>query len=373
MKVMFLIRSLEIGGAERQLVNLAKGLKDRDIEVQVLTFYPGGLFSSELDNYGVPNKDLRKRHRWDMLLFFLNFIHELRKYRPDVLYSFLPVANIIAVLAKNLMPSLKIVWGVRASNMNFKVYDRLSRIVARFEVVMSRFPDLIVANSTSGFQYHQDIGFPEEKMRVIENGIDIRRFKPDRKGGERMRRLWGIEPHQKVVGIVGRLDPMKGHPIFLEACAKLSSIEPNLRFVCVGEGRRDYRMHLIGLADELGLLDKVLWVGPYEDMPAVYSAFQLCCSSSIFGEGFPNVVAEAMACGVPCVVTDVGDSARVVGDRGLVVPPGDATALSKGILQMLKRVKSGSMDALAVRERIQNRFSVEQMVQRTESLLREVI
>ena len=134
-----------------------------------------------------------------------------------------------------------------------------------------------------------------------------------------MRLEWGIAECEKLIGQVGRLDPMKDHSTFLKAAALLAHERKDVRFVCVGEGPTGYRDELYSLAKTLGLASRLIWAGSRRDMPAVYNAFDVAVSSSRWGEGLPNVIAEAMACGVPCVVTDVGDSAFVVDKLGVVV------------------------------------------------------
>ena len=152
-------------------------------------------------------------------------------------------------------------------------------------------------------------------MAVIPNGIDTSRFREMPGSGARLRALWGVRDDQILIGLVGRLDYMKDHPTFLRAAAKLTHHNDSVRFVCVGGGPISYAAQLKDLSSELGLHDRIVWAGDQDDMPSVYSALDLLVSSSS-GEGFSNVIGEAMACGVPCVVTDVGDSALIVGETG---------------------------------------------------------
>ena len=170
-----------------------------------------------------------------------------------------------------------------------------------------------------------------------------------------------------LVGIIARLDPMKDHRTFLRAAARVRERQPLARFLVVGDGPAACRDPLVAAAAELGLRDAVRWLGDRNDLPAVYSALDVHCSSSRFGEGFSNATAEAMACEVACAVTDCGDSARIVGSTGRVVPPGDDAALAVAIedLTAADRVPLGIM----ARRRIESEFSLDAMVRQTDAVL----
>jgi glycosyltransferase involved in cell wall biosynthesis len=212
---------------------------------------------------------------------------------------------------------------------------------------------------------HARDGYPRDRMVVVPNGIDSQRFAPDGEARQAVRAGWGVTDDQLLVGIVGRLDPKKDYPMFLHAAARLAQERSDVRFVCVGPGPDDYRQTLHELAHSLGLDDRLVWAGPRLDMPQVYNALDLLVSSSAWGEGFPNVVAEAMASGVPCVVAEAGDSAVVVGETGWVCRPQDLDDLSRALREALD-----SRDALAdhgrqARARVVDEFSPARLVERT--------
>jgi glycosyltransferase involved in cell wall biosynthesis len=204
-------------------------------------------------------------------------------------------------------------------------------------------------------------------MVVISNGIDTERFQPDSEAGAKVRAEWGVSENTILIGLVGRLDPMKDHPTFLKAAALLSEERQDVRFVCVGVGEETYAKELYQLTNKLGILEQVIWAGGRSDMPKVYNALNIASSSSSYGEGFANVIGEAMACGVPCVVTDVGDSAWIVGDTGIVVPPKNPEALAAGWNSLLNLAVTDQV-ALAekARKTIVENFSLRNLVQKTE-------
>jgi glycosyltransferase involved in cell wall biosynthesis len=365
-KLALLIRSLDYGGAERQLVTLAKGLDQRRFVVTVLCFYPGGALLRELSASGIRHISLDKRGRWDVFGFGWRLVRQLRITRPHVLLSFLDVPNVISVLLKPFCHEMKVVWAVGIANLPLSRYDWLSRLSFRLERLLSRFADLIITNSHAGRAECLTKGFPTKKTVTISNGIDTHRFRPDPEARTKVRVQLGIAGDTKLIGIIGRLDPVKDHSTFLRAAALLSKQRDDVSFVCVGDGDGAYATKLSQMATELGLAKRVLWVGAQEDMAATYNSLDLLASSSV-AEGFANALGEAMSCGVPCVVTDVGDSAWVVGDTGKVVPKGNPEALAAAILSVLQH--EGPKVGQATRNRIVETFSVAQLVETTESQL----
>jgi glycosyltransferase involved in cell wall biosynthesis len=369
-RLVFLIRNLAIGGAERQLVTLAKGLDRSIFEVTVLCLYGGGELTRELTNTGVSVISLEKSSRWDLARFSLRFVTVLRRLQPDILHSYLTGQNLLTVLAKPALPAAtRVVWGVRDSDVDTRQDDWLAKSTCWLESRVSRFADLIIFNSNAGRNYHLAAGFHGSRMVVIPNGVDTRRFSPDKASRSRVRLSWRVPEGSLLIGIVGRLNPMKDHQTFLRAAAILAKSRADARFVCIGAGPGGYTYDLKTMAGKLGLGDKVIWPGLIlHDIPAAYNALDICCSSSSFGEGMSNAIAEAMACGVPCVVTDVGDSKLIVGETGILVLPKNPEALSAGWIAMAERLSSPQLHH-AVRERIESRFSLAALVRKTSKTL----
>jgi len=374
MKIVFVIRALGVGGAERQLVCLAQGLKAVGWRVTVVVFYGGGALEHDLESSGIPLINLKKRGRWDVLRFHRDLSRVLREQDADVIHSYLPGANIATVLTRRFGGSVPVVWAVAASNMDLSRYDWFSRRVSQLEGWFSRYADLVISNSESGAAHAVARGFSARQIVVITNPHDTEYFHRDASGGERVRRELGIGRDIHVIGLVARLDPMKDHPAFIRAAAVLRKLRDDLCFICVGEGPAEYRQRLLDLARAESMDDCIIWTGARNDMKAVYSALDINTCSSSFGEGLPNAVGEAMACGVPCVVTDVGDCARIVGATGEVVEPGSPAALAEGWQRMLQRlaVEGDGLRALT-RSRIVDHFSKERSVAETDARLRALI
>ena len=367
--IFFLLRSLNIGGTERQLMELVKGLDSNHFDITVGLFYNEGALIEEIKSMPwIHVVSLNKSGRWDIIRFVLRFIKLLKSLQPDILYSFLPDANIAGLIAGRLSGVKRVVWGVRASNMDVSRYDWLARMSLRLSAFLSKFPDAIIVNSHAGKEFHRGIGYSTNRMMVIPNGICTDRFKPDYSAGLKVRDEWGIDEETITIGLIGRFDPMKDHATFLRAVKIFNQEGCSVRFVCIGDGKGPCKSEIHSLCRTLGLNGSLIWAGEMEDMPSVYNAIDIVTSSSI-SEGFPNVIGEAMACGVHCVVTDVGDSAIIVGETGVIVNPEDPQALADGWTSMLKRLNDKSyLIKKMARARIVSHYNSEIFIQKTSKM-----
>lgn len=366
MNIVFLIRQMNEGGAQRQLYELARGLRDRGHTISVLTFYPGGRFEKLIeDEPGIHYHCLRKSGRFDTVPFLVRLLRKIRELRPDILHGYLTGANLFTVLLRPLLPSgARIVWGIRNSGVvELGADERL----ARLENFLARYAHLLIANSEAGRKYCLANGIPGDRVLVVHNGIDTERFHPDPQARTSTRAAWGISPDQFVVGIVGRLAANKGHRTFLEAAALFRSMRSGVRFVIVGSGPLESGLRAD--CSSLGLDEEVIWNGSAERTELVYPAFDLLVSASVV-EGFANVIGEAMACGIPVTATDVGDSSVILGETGVIVPPRNPVALAQGMLAMSGRL--GPSASSACRERITMLFDLKTLAERTERALRTI-
>lgn len=372
--VLFLIRSLDYGGAQRQLIALARTLDKGRFRVTVATFYDGGELRAELArDPAVRVVSLGKRGRWDVLPFAARLLRLAWHERPAIVHGYMSMANELCLLLGKLLGA-RVVWGLRVSDLDMRNYNWLVGAMFRAGAWLSRWPDLIIANSHAGLRYHASHGYAGRAMVVVPNGIDVARFTPDRAAGAAQRERWGIPPGTTLIGQVSRLDPMKGHATFLEAAARLAAQRPQVHFVCVGAGPEAYAQELRRMASALGLDGRLTWAGATDAPRAAHNALDIATLASRYGEGFANTVGEAMACGVPCVVSDAGDSAWVVGEAAQVVPPNDAAALAQAWLGLVDMpVSEREQAGLRGRARIAEHFSIEQLAAATEARLEELL
>jgi glycosyltransferase involved in cell wall biosynthesis len=371
MRILLFLHGLGIGGAQRQFLQTARGLIDRGHEVALVTLLPGGDLTREVDErverfvlfptvsrLGLRILDAPRRLR-----------ERIADLHPEVVYSALYINNAIAHRAL-LGSDLPLVWGLRNAQQKLGWKQELA---LRYGRRNAPEVDLTISNSHAGHEIHERLGFRFRRHEVVPNGIDGERFRPDPAASAALRKQWRVPENTFLIGFVGRLTPNKDVPGFLRAAAAFSSEARRTRFVAVGDGDPPFVSRLHALARQLGLEEKLTWAGAHSDIAAVQGALDLFTSSSTV-EGFPNVVGEAMACETPCVVTDVGDSARIVGEVGLVVPPHDPSAL----VEAWRRLYSASPQerrryATGGRDRVIARFGLEACTARTEALLREVL
>jgi glycosyltransferase involved in cell wall biosynthesis len=371
--MLFLVRSLNCGGAERQLLQLVRGLSRRTFRVTLAVMYPGGALwqeAKEIDGLGLVC--LEKRARWDLMSPGQRLWKIVREVEPDIIHGYMGVANELA-LALGRTCGAKVVWGLRAADMDLASYGALAARAFRAGAPLSRFADAIIVNSFAGRSHHVAEGYSGKNMVVIPNGIDAERFRPDPAAGRLMRQQWGIAPEERLIGIVARLDPVKDHATFLSAAGALARHRSDVRFVCVGSRPEPYRTELELMASKLSLDGRLIWAGQHQELRGIYNAFDIATSSST-SEGFPNVVAESLACGVPCVATDVGDSALIVDNAECVVPTRKPEALAATWNKVLdwpqeKRREIGKN----ARMRMINDYSLDRLVHRTQTVLLGVL
>jgi glycosyltransferase involved in cell wall biosynthesis len=258
-------------------------------------------------------------------------------------------------------------WACAASNRAGRRVTAFYRLEAR----LAQQAAAIIANSEAAARSVVSRGFPPERIHVVPNGVDVDRYRYNAAARAALRHEWGVTDRQVLIGRVGRLHPVKDYPTFLEAAALVAAERPETRFACVGGGTKDMTAGLSAQADRLGLAGRLLWAGHRDDMAAVMSALDVCVSSSTW-ESLPNVVGEAMACGVTCVVTDVGDSAALVGEEGFVIPARDPAAMAKAIGSAIDDLHDGGRREGA-RRRIVENFAPEALIVRTEAILRQLV
>ena len=374
MNILFFIRSLGPGGAERQLVNLAIGLKKRGHEISVVTMYSGGVFEDLLSANNISTYCLEKARRWQILSPLIRLQKILKIVQPDIIHSYGPETNVFLVLQRLFFKRYLLVWGVRVAGLPRKMYGQFESILYWFECRWSRVPDLVISNSEAGKNLSIKDGFDKSCIRVIQNGIDTDEYQPNSGMRNRFRAKMELTPETKVIGIVGRIDPQKDHQTLIEAVSLLPEHQKmEVAIICVGYRNEQETLALRKQVKSLGLEKNFIWLKRESSAVTVLNGLDILVSSSI-SEGFSNVIAEGLAVGLPCVVTDVGDSKLIVSEYGFVVPRKDSQALSDAISKMLQdsRLRSDAFSK-AARNHIVSKFSIDTLVSNTETTLQRLI
>jgi glycosyltransferase involved in cell wall biosynthesis len=295
----------------------------------------------------------------------------IRVLEPDLVHSWMYHADLISALVCAWCRT-PVIWNVRQSDVNNEKF--LARFLCRAinPPLSYMLPKKIVYCGDAAAQVHHSYGYDTRKSIVILNGVDTDRFTPSNDLGLELRRRFAIPSSAPLIGMVGRLHPMKDHHAFITAAARVAEADPSTWFLMCGEGISADAPAINGAIRRAGLNPaQVVLIGPTKEVQAVYSALTICVLSSCGGEGFPNVLAEAMACGVPCVATDVGEAKQIIGDTGWVTPPRDPRALADGILQLLRLLNvpnASSRQSAAARARVINNYSIDRAAANYEEL-----
>ena len=297
----------------------------------------------------------------------------LRKIRPDIIQGWLYHGNIAATVAAALLPGSRapVLWSIRGTLISGE--KTLSRLVISLGAKLSFLPKKIINNSmASAIEHEQRLGYRSRGRVVVPNGFDTDVFCPSDEARESVRKSLGLSHDTLLIGLIGRYHPMKDHDNFLRAAAIVSAKHPDVQYLLAGENVDRTNTELSALISAYGLADRVQLLGLRNDMPTVMAALDIATSSSSSGEGFPNVIGEAMSCGVPCVVTDVGDSASIVGEAGRSVTPRDPRALAAALSALIENGEQRKSLGRRARQSIIERFSLEAVVRQYETLYLQV-
>jgi glycosyltransferase involved in cell wall biosynthesis len=362
LRIVHIITGLQTGGAEHALEQLVARADPQRFAMRVVSLLDAGVVGPRLAAHGVPVTALGMRRGVGDLLRFGRLVAHLRQDPPDIVQTWLYHADLIGLVAARLADVRHVLWNLRGSGLEHHHYDNRFRWVVRLLARLSGLPDLIIANAEAGRAFHAQAGYHPRRWALIDNAIDVARFRPDPGARARLRAELGLAPDSRIIGMTARLDPMKDHDTFLRAAALIASTD-DVHFVLIGRGiDRQMGCARPFLADP-GLAARLHFLGEREDVAELVAGFDLATLSSAFGEGFPNVVAEAMACGIPVVATDVGDTGRIVGDAGLLVPPRDAAALADAWRTLLTMPARRTAMGIEGRARIARDFGLDRMVE----------
>jgi glycosyltransferase involved in cell wall biosynthesis len=361
-RIVHLITGLHPGGAENQLRQLVLASGPGRFRHVVVSLQEGGSIASELKASDIEVYSLKMKRGLPSPLAMVRLVRLLRRLRPDVLHCWLYHACLMGVAAGRLAGVPRVVWGLRSANPSLCGYSASTRAVVRFCAVLSALADTLTVNSQASRKVHQNWGYAAAGMRVIPNGTDVQRFVPDAGARASVRAELGLSRDSVLVGLFARYTSMKDHATFLRAAKLVQPRHPRVRFLMAGDGITRDNGSLARLLQENSMEQAVYLLGARRDLPRLTAALDVSCLSS-WSESFPNVVVEAMACAVPCVVTDAGDTRFIVGDVGFVVPPSNSQALADAIGAVLD-MPAAERGALGhrLRERVLAEFSLQKMV-----------
>lgn len=373
LKVLHVIVGLNVGGAELMLKRLIESQKKLPGYVHsVISLTDPGVIGPQLISQGISVRCLGMKGLLGLPKAFFCLLTEMRKFRPDIVQTWMYHADFLGGLAARLAGVRSVIWGVRTTDLE-RGGKSVTRLIRKLCAYLSRsVPTKIICAAEASRKAHIAVGYNAQRMLVIPNGFDLSRLNATEEERGVLRASLSLSEEHLVIGSLGRFNPVKDQANFIAATAMLAESNPALRFLMVGRGLTPDNMALTELLSDTGYADRYILLGERGDAPVCLSAMDIFCLHSKT-EGFPNVLGEAMAMGVPSVVTDVGDAALLLGGNGIVVPAQDARALALGLKQMIdfspevRRLLSES-----AKTRIVEEFTMEQSSQKFRQLYEDL-
>lgn len=368
-RVAHVITGLNPGGAEMMLFKLLSAMDRVVFKPEVISLTGMGPLAERIQALDITVRALGMRRGVPNPLSLLRLAVWLRRSKPDVIQTWMYHADLIGGIAAKLVGGIPVIWGIRHSNLDPQGSKRKTIWTANACARLSNWlPTQIVCCSEASLPVHAALGYATRKMCVIPNGFDLDVFRPDPSARRSVRAELGIPEDTLLIGMFARFHAQKDHRNFVEAAALLHAHHPDIHFLLCGDGITWGNRVLSGWIVTASIHEHCHLLGPREDIPRLAAALDIASSSS-FGEGFPNVVGEAMSCGVPCVVTDVGDSDRIVGTTGRIVAAKDPEALAMAWKEMIALGEEGRRRlGVAARKRVMDRFELSKIVKKYEAL-----
>lgn len=375
MKILHIIVNLDFGGAQTMLYKLLSTYSRSGLNAEVISLMGSGLAGQKINSLGVKVHSLEMKRGAASLSKILSLARLINKIQPDLIQTWMYHADLLGSFAGLLAaPRVPVIWGIRHANLDPRYNAAATLKVVKLCAYLSRYmPERIISCSQQAKETHRQIGYDKNKIIVIPNGFDLTQFHPDKKAYISVRQRLGIELDAPLIGMLARFESQKDHQNFIQAASIVSQRNNRVEFLLSGNGMDERNTQLMEWIKQAGIGQKIHLTGHREDVPEILAALDIATLSSC-GEAFPNVVGEAMACGVPCVVTDVGDSAMIVGETGIVVKPQNASDLANGWTELIDagneyRREMGNK----ARTRIRDTFSIETVAARYSEIYKEVL
>lgn len=325
----------------------------------VLSLSTRGALAAPLEQAGAVVETLRLREPAGVVAAPARLREMIKRANPELIQSWMVHANVVAAVTQRVLaPRIPLVWNVRQSLDALDKEKWLTRKIISASPLLARIPAAIVYNSVHSAGQHEALGFPSELRAVIPNGFDVQEFAPNAETRDRVRHELGIDPTALLIGLVGRYHPVKNHIGFFEAAADVLKVDPRAHFLLAGAGTETERIR--PMLDSPLLRDRIIGLGARRDVARINCALDIACNVS-HSEAFSNAVGEAMACGVPCVITPVGESRRIVGNTGMVAEDTKGSSIAAALLRLIAlgpeaRVELGRR----ARQRIVDNYSLTQ-------------
>lgn len=373
--IIHIITGLSTGGAEMMLCKLLSNYDKNLFNPVVISLMNRGILGNYIKELGIPLYTIGLNNYRLRPVIFYNFIKYIHELKPDIIQGWMYHGNIAASLSGlYLLNKVPVIWNIRHTPYNLRNEKRFTSLLIRLGALFSYQPKYIIYNSQASAYRHKLLRYNNKSSKVIPNGFDCLQFRPSLTARLAIRNELKLKKDDFLIGFIARYHPMKNHVGFIRAAGKLISKYPNIHFVLAGRDVDKSNSVLVDLIKEEGIISQVHLVGERNDISEITAAFDIATNFSSWGESFPNTLGEAMACGILCVVTNIGDSALIVGDSGIVIPPKNIDELVKAWIKLVKMGPIGRKQlGRKARERIVNNFSLLKIVNNYEEMYREVL
>jgi glycosyltransferase involved in cell wall biosynthesis len=363
MKLLFITTGLNIGGAERAMYAIINNGLDVKYTIKVISLRDIGHYGEKFASEGIEICCLNLQNPLNLFSSILKGVNFVRKFEPNIIQGWMYHGNIFSLLLGFFARTKpKVYWGIRQTLYDIRKEKVFTQMIIRLGAKLSIFTDGIIYNSKKSQNQHEFIGFSNKNSIYIPNGFDLSIWKPDSGKRKALRRELEIPDNNFVIGYIGRFHVMKNIEFLFEAMESVINENTNVTFLVVGKDTDRKNLKLKPLYDRLPP-QQVVSLGLRDDIPAVIQCIDLLCLTSVWGEGFPNVIGEAMATGTPCVATDIGDSALVIRNTGWIIPPNDGELLANCIKVALSESSLAyNSRSIASQNIIEKNYKISQIV-----------
>jgi len=363
-KIIYIITGLNVGGAELVLLRLLMKINKKEYDPLVITLREKGIMGERIEKLGINVHCLRIHSFINLLPGLIKLVNKINIFNPQIIHTFMiHSAFFVGIIAK-LLNKPTIIWNIFSTDLSLQSNKYKTRLIIIMCAYLSKIiPNRIIIDSNASYSSHKKAGYSWEKMEIIHNGVDTNEFSPNTIKRSEYRKQY-FKENELVIGLIARYHPVKGHDIFIKAVSILRREVSNVKFLLNGSNIEISNSKLMKMISKEGIQDFIHISDSKLEATNILLACDILVSSSKF-ESFPNIICEAMACSIPCVVTNVGDCAEIVGETGVIVSANDADELSSAIMGLINMpLKDRKKLGENARLRIKNNFSLSLMMEK---------
>ncbi len=372
MKIVHIITGLSDGGAEGSLYKLC--VHDKKNNHIVVSLTNQGKYGPLLKEKKIEVYNIDFKKNIQIFFRFIKLIKLLYKLKPDFVQTWMYHSDLIGGLASRIAGFKKVIWGIRCSNLDYRHINPSTVLIINLCAFLSYFiPLKIVSCSFKAKKIHEKSGYCSKKFVVIPNGFNLQNLKINEEKRINFREKLNLNQDCFLTGMVARFDKQKDHKSLLKSISEAKKYLKNIKCVLVGKNIDKHNQKLLNWIEFYNLKNHIVLLGSRRDINVIMNGLDIHILSSAYGEGFPNVLAESMACGTPCIASKVGDSEYILGNTGWLVKPHDYKSIAEKILIAANESTKKRMErSFSARRHIEKNFSINKMINNFNNLYSEI-